>query len=244
MILRPMPCQTAARIVLTGATLALLSGCVGYRVYEIDAAGLQRFNWSGKILIVERSSPEIGPFLTFSHRTEMYRVELVGDRDRNVVIVQERGGRLLAKVQDVGRPPDRILAALIQDNPVLKKMAENALELASLPEKDLEAFGELLSEYFQTSGHLQNREFSDVTGKQVAFACAGSPEMQVETIYRFNRDTLVRVHLTDGKMRTVRPCIDMNPKSWRWLKFPPAESSGEAALPWVFSCLGLRNDRS
>lgn len=206
MMARPMLCDTAARFVLPGTIVALFSGCVSYRVYEIDATSAQRFTWSGKILVVERSSPEIGPFLTYSSKAEISRVELVGANDRNIVIVlrdKNRGGRLLAKVQDAGRPPDQILSLLIQDDPVLMQMATNAVNSAQPSEENSEGLGDLITEYLRTSAPMQNREFSEVTGKQLAFACASSPAMHVETVYRIDSDTLVRVHVTDRTLLHV-----------------------------------------
>ena len=141
-----------------------------------------------------------------AQRPELRRIELVGENDRNVVIhLKEKGrfGAPLTTIQDVGRAPDRILEALVRDSPDLMRIMENLRKELWPDEAGEEAWERVALEYLQTVAHIQNLEFGKVTAKQIASACAASPTMHVETIYRVDEATLVRATLTDGHLLNV-----------------------------------------
>ena len=194
-------------LVAVGILLTPFLGCVSDRSFEIDTTSAKGFRWNGKIVIIERAVPSAGGlFLMHAQRPELRRIELVGENDRNVVIhLKEKGrfGAPLTTIQDVGRAPDRILEALVRDSPDLMRIMENLRKELWPDEAGEEAWERVALEYLQTVAHIQNLEFGKVTAKQIASACAASPTMHVETIYRVDEATLVRATLTDGHLLNV-----------------------------------------
>ena len=184
--------------VISAAISITLTGCVSHQEYEIDATTARGFEWNGKIRVTERSQSEIGPFLTFTKRASVSRIELISDDNRNIVILptsKTQSELVVAKVQDVGSPPDQILETIIQHSPQLKIVMELSVE-------DQAKLTNMFNEYLENGVHIENRQFDQVSGVQMAFYSALSSS-HVESAYRLCQDLVVRVLLIDKSLLTV-----------------------------------------
>ncbi len=198
MLMRVWQHRTSAIVLATAISLMALPGCVSYQAYEIDATTAQGFEWNGKIRVTEQSQSEIGPFLTFTKRASVSRIELISDDNRNIVILptsKTQSELVVAKVQDVGSPPDQILETNIQHSPQLKNVMELSVE-------DQEELMQTINEYLEIAAHIDNRQFDQVSGVQMALHSASSSS-HVESTYRLSRDLVVRVLLIDKSLLTV-----------------------------------------
>lgn len=198
MLMRVCQLRTSSFVLATAISLMALPGCVSYQAYEIDATTAQGFEWNGKIRVTEQSQSEIGPFLTFTKRASVSRIELISDDNRNIVILptsKTQSERVVAKVQDVGSPPDQILETIIQHSPQLKNVMELSVE-------DQEEMTQTINEYLEIPAHIDNRQFDQVSGVEMAlYSVWGSSH--VESTYRLSQDLVVRVLLIDKSLLTV-----------------------------------------
>ena len=186
--------------VLVAATTSLmtLTGCVSYHEYEIDATAARGFDWNGTIRVTEQTRPEIGPFLKVTDRTSVSRIQLIGHRNRNIVILPTNKARsewVVAKVQDVGSPPDQVLETIIERSPRLKKLEGFLIE-------EPQEFANFINEQFEVAAHIRNRQFDQVTASQVASHSVFNAR-RIETTYNLSHDLVVRVVLIDKSGLTV-----------------------------------------
>ncbi len=200
-----MPSLRPRAAVLLLIVSTLLTGCVRYRVYELDTAGLEDFDWNGTVLVTEETRPELDLF-GVSQRKHFTRVDLVGENDRNVVIFLDKkycDGSPLAKLQDVGRPPDQILALLVLGDPMLRRVAAAAANPADATAEDKEAVRALANRYIRAISDSQNGGFDELNAADIVFLCAADPARHVESLYHGDSGTRIRAHVTDRNLLTV-----------------------------------------
>ena len=198
MLMRVCQHKTSTFVLATAISFMALPGCVSYQAYEIDATTARGFEWNGKIRVTEQSQSEIGPLLTITKRTSVTRIELIGDDNRNIVVLptdKTRSECVVAKVQDVGSPPDQVLETIVQHSPQLKRVME-------LSAQDQEAMTQTINEYLEIAAHIDNRELDQVSGVEMALYSAWGSS-HVESTYRLSHDLVVRVLLIDKSLLTV-----------------------------------------
>jgi hypothetical protein len=88
---------------------AILSagGCVTQKVYEIDFAEVERFDWDGKLRVTKKTEPRIGPFLTVERVTKVDTVEL-RSHDGRTVVVSAEGYNAMPIAEVAVKPPDAV----------------------------------------------------------------------------------------------------------------------------------------
>jgi hypothetical protein len=200
------------RFHLTAIVVTILTvGCARYRVAEIDTTTARGFSWDGRVRITERIIEEMNLFAPREERTEITRIELLGEGDRSIVIRpldDLRGDDPYACVQDVGSPPDQYLVPLRKQVSEYERAWESMLALENLREGSPElkarqkAWNEAIAKYERVNAHIQKREFGKMSGAQLAFASAFLA-MQLESKYELDERTLVRVRIEDGSLLTV-----------------------------------------
>ena len=198
MLMRVWQHRTSTFVLATAISVMALPGCVSYQEYEIDATTAQGFEWNGKIRVTEQSQSEIGPLLTITKRTSVSRIELISDDNRNIVILptsKTQSEWVVAKVQDVGSPPDQVLETIIQHSPLLKKASGLSVE-------EQDKLTNMLNEHLENAAHIENRQFAQVSGVEMAlYGAWGSSH--VESTYRLSQELVVRVLLIDKSLLTV-----------------------------------------
>ena len=73
---------------------------------------------------------------------------------------------------------------------------------SAFAEECTKAVNEAVNTYNQVEAHIKRHEFDQVSGAQLAFACAAGAR-QIESKYRLDESTWVRVSIDDGSLLTV-----------------------------------------
>jgi len=185
-----------ARMWVVGSAAALTAasiGCTSTHVYEIETAGARGFKWTGRIRVTERTTPEIGPFLTFHDRTAAHAIELVGDHDRSIVVYpsgESAGRHPVACVQNVGAPPDQVLAlAMCRAYPAMSTLGGAATQPAPAATQEItDEFERMLN----AMTALQQREFGRLSALEAVIAAAQSSAWS-ETTYELASGLTLKV---------------------------------------------------
>ena len=186
----------------------LMFGCVSYRHYEVDASQVTDFQWNGKIQIVERTEHKPAPWFVVKAENSISRVDLVGEDGRHLVMLFPRPGQErepAARVQAVGRPPERTLSQISRTDPVLHKMVRQAMRLAVRDEAPFtREESDTYAQYVGSMSRLRDREYGQMNAKEAAFACALSLDVPFETVYELDSYTFVRVRVEEQTLLSVR----------------------------------------
>ncbi len=120
---------------LIGCSIQLFLGaaCVKTTTWEVDTSAAKDFQWDGRILITERTTDEIGAFLSVEKSTAAHSFELVGRDGRNIVVRPTGHAACehpVARVEsrdDVGKPVLQLLAMALKPScPMLAQAVEKA----------------------------------------------------------------------------------------------------------------------
>ena len=198
---------------LGGVAAAILTvGCASYRVTEIDASDAMRFDWNGRVRITERTAYETAHAFTRPEKhTRVTRIDLLGENDRNVIIRPSSDpsrDNAYACVQDVGSPPDQYLVPLRRTvweyEQAWQTMLAKEGEQPDSPAFDryTKAMNRATKTYEEAQAYIEHHEFDRVNAAQLAFACAMQAR-QMESKYRLDASTWVRVSIDDGSLLTV-----------------------------------------
>ena len=228
-----MQARTAPKNAINLISLSLiwlLAGCTQSNIYEIDTSPVKDFNWTGRVRITERNITEYYLFAPSRHRTEISRIELLGDQSRNIVIRPSEfpvddphSVGASARMQEVGVPPDVYLVRMRQVQPefdrawnsmravedlskIQKGSPDNAIsasEKKKICHDGFEDFNIAADRYVKIRENVMSRKYDQVSGLEFAFVAAFQAH-QTEAVYTFGDNLIVRVHIDDGNLLTVK----------------------------------------